>query len=251
MRYAAGLLGAILVVFTLNLHAQANPNYSLPQISAAPTEATPTVMADATPQATPMLALATAPEFGAPGELRSAAPNSISLSDSNSPQQPPPSVYGVFQQYNWQIYGGYSFIRFYLISKPNTILTMNGLDFGAVYFVPKFTWLGVEGQFIGEYGGYIGYTSKLAVGMGGLRFRWSAPRGIELWGHGLIGGSKFVPQTAFGNDSALAYEAGGGVDVGAHHRRIAYRLELDMLGTRYFSTYQYSPRVSDGIVFKF
>ena len=73
------------------------------------------------------------------------SPNSISLSDSNSPQQPPPSVYGVFQQYNWQIYGGYSFIRFYLISKPNTILTMNGLDFGAVYFVPKFTWLGVEG----------------------------------------------------------------------------------------------------------
>ena len=128
---------------------------------------------------------------------------------------------------------------------------MNGLDFGIVYFIPKFTWLGVEGQFVGEYGSYIGYTAKLAVGEGGIRVRWSAPRGIELWGHGLIGGTKFVPQTAFGSDTALAYEAGGGVDVGAHHRRLAYRLELDMLGTRYFSTYQYSPRISVGIVFKY
>jgi hypothetical protein len=244
MRYAAGLLGAIFI-FALNLPAQVNPNYSLRQISSTESEAAPAP----TSEVTPMFALATPPELGAPGELRVAAPSSPTTSDSSAQQQP--TVYGVFQQYNWQIYGGYSFMRFYLISKPNTILTLNGIDFGIVYFIPKVTWLGAEGQFVGEYGGYAGYTAKLAVGMGGLRVRWSAPRGIELWGHGLIGGTKFVPQTAFGSETALAYEAGGGVDVGAHHRRIAYRLELDMVGTRYFSTYQYSPRVSVGIVFKY
>lgn len=244
MRYAAGLLGAILV-FALNLHAQVNPNYSLPQISSTDSEGAPAL----TSEAAPLFALATSPELDAPGDLRSAAPTSSATSGSDAQQQP--TVYGVFQEYNWQIYAGYSFMRFYLISKPNTILTLNGLDLGIVYFIPKVTWLGAEGQFVGEYGGFMGYTAKLAVGMGGLRARWSAPRGIELWAHGLVGGTKFVPQTAFGSDTALAYEAGGGVDVGAHHRRIAYRLELDMVGTRYFSTYQYSPRISVGIVFKY
>lgn len=240
MRYAAGLLGGILL-FALNLHAQVNPNYSLPQISSTDSDAAPAV--------TPMLALAAEPEFEASGESRAAAPSSVALSDSSAQQ--PPSVYGVFQQYNWQIYAGYSFFRFYLVSKPDTILSLNGLDVGIVYYTPKFTSLGVEGQFVGEYGSYIGYTAKLAVGLGGVRYRWSAPRGIELWAHGLIGGTGFVPQTAFGSDAALAYEAGGGVDVSAHHRRLAYRLELDMLGTRYFGTYQLSPRVSVGIVFKY
>ncbi|HXX45326.1 MAG TPA: hypothetical protein VEJ38_11390 [Candidatus Acidoferrales bacterium] len=245
MRYAAGLLGAILV-FALNLHAQVNPNYSLPQISSTDSEAGPAL----TSEAGPLLALAIPPELAAPGELHATAPSSPATSDSGAQQQPP-SVYGVFQEYNWQVYAGYSFMRFYLLSKPDTILTMNGLDVGAVYYIPKITWLGAEGQFVGEYGSFIGNTAKLAVGMGGIRARWSAPRGIEVWAHGLIGGSKFVPRTAFGNETALAYEAGGGVDVGAHHRRLAYRLELDMLGTRFFSTYQYSPRISVGIVFKF
>ena len=197
-----------------------------------------------------MFALGTAPVLGVPAELPAAAPNSPATSGADAPQQPP-SVYGVFQEYNWQIYAGYSFMRFYLVSKPDTILTMNGLDFGIVYYIPKYTWLGVEGQFVGEYGGFIGTTGKLAVGVGGVRVRWSAPRGIEVWGHGLIGGSHFAPQTAFGSQDALGFEAGAGVDVGAHHRRLAYRLELDMVGTRYFSTYQYSPRVGVGIVFKY
>lgn len=241
MRYSVVLLGAILVVFAFNLNAQVNPNYSLPEISPAQDTTAPAVASEASP----LFAFAAPPAIAAPEALSAAAP-------SDSPaQQQPPTVYGVFQQYNWQIYGGYSFFRFYLSSKPDTIVSLNGVDFGIVYFTPKFTWLGVEGQFIGGYGSYLGYSAKFAVGQGGIRYRWSAPRGIELWAHGLIGGTKFLPQTAFGGQTALAYEAGGGVDVAAHHRRIAYRLELDMVGTRYFSTYQLSPRISVGIVFKY
>lgn len=247
MRHGAVLLGAILVVFLLNANAQVNPNYSLPQMSFAQEAAAPAIAA---PEAAPMFALATTPELTAPDALRSAAPISAASSDPAQDQQPP-SVYGVFRQYNWQAYAGYSFFRFYLVSRPNTIISMNGLDFGIVYFVPRFTWLGVEGQFIGEWGSYLGYSAKFAVGQGGVRYRWSAPRGVELWAHGLVGGTHFLPQTAYGGQGAFAYEAGVGADVGAHHRRIAYRLELDMVGTRYFNTYQLSPRISVGVVFKY
>ena len=247
MRYGAVLLGAILVVFALNVHAQVNPNYLLPQVSAADGSASP-----ATDQASaPLLALATMPELDAADASRDAAPSPTASGESAAQPQEPPTVHGVFQQYNWQFYAGYSFFRFYVVSRPNTIITMNGLDFGNIYYVPKFSWLGVEGQFIGEYGGYLGYTGKFAVGMGGLKYRWSAPRAVVLWAHGLVGGTKFVPRTAYGNESAFAYEAGAGVDVGPHDRRLGYRLELDMVGTRYFSTYQYSPRIAIGIVFKY
>lgn len=193
-----------------------------------------------------MFALATTPADAAPAALAVAAPSSPVA--SGEAQQP--TVYGVFKVYNWQLYGGYSFFRFYITSKPSITENMNGIDFGIVYF-PGGNWLGVEGQFVGEFGSLYGESSEFAAGLGGPRFRWSAPRGVELWGHVMVGGTKFIPQTPYGGQTAFAYEAGGGVDVGAHRRRIAYRLEADMVGTRYFSTYQFSPRFSVGIVFKY
>lgn len=244
MRHSVALLGAILFS-AFNLHAQVNPNYSLPQVSPAQDAALPA----SAPEASPLFALASTPAIGALEAPRTAA--SVSSASSDSPAQQPTSVYGVFQNYNWQIYAGYSFFRFYVVSRPNTIESMNGLDLGVVYFLPKVTWLGFEGQYVGEWGSLFAHTSQFDLGLGGARFRWSAPRGMVLWAHVLVGGSTFTPQTAYGGQGAFGYEAGGGVDVGAHHRRIAYRLELDTVGTRYFSTYQYSPRMSVGIVFKY
>jgi hypothetical protein len=81
--------------------------------------------------------------------------------------------------------------------------------------------------------------------------RWSAPRGLELWAHGLVGASHYTPQTAYGNQGAFAYEVGGGLDVTGHHRRFAYRFEANMIGTKYFNTYQVSPMGAAGVVFKF
>jgi hypothetical protein len=51
--------------------------------------------------------------------------------------------------------------------------------------------------------------------------------------------------------NAFSLELGGGVDLMPRHRRLGYRLQADMVATRFFGTYQYSPKISAGIVFKF
>jgi hypothetical protein len=169
----------------------------------------------------------------------------LALRDSSDPS--PQIVQGVFQTYNWQAYVGYTFIWFY--QTPGAQVSTNGFNFGIVYYIKD--WVGVDGEFVATFGSQYGDTAKFLLGMGGLRFRWSAPRGVELWAHGMVGGSHYLPQTANGNAGALGYELGGGVDFNAHHQRIAYRFEADAVGTQYFNTYQFSPKASAGVVFKF
>jgi hypothetical protein len=163
---------------------------------------------------------------------------------SAAPQQ---DVQGVFQNFNWQAYVGYTFVRFYQV--PGIQLNTNGLNFGAIYYFRD--WIGADGEFVATFGSQYGDTAKFLLGMGGGRLRWSAPRGLELWAHALVGGSHYLPRTANGDTGALAYEFGGGVDINAGRRRWAYRFSADVVGTRYFNTYQYSPKFSAGIVFKF
>ena len=111
--------------------------------------------------------------------------------------------------------------------------------------------LGAEGSLTTTFGSISGERSDFVFAGGGPRFRWSAPRGIELWAHGLVGGANFGPRIAgFGQDS-LGYELGGGIDISAHRERLAYRFEADMIGTRLYRVTQYSPKLSVGIVFKF
>lgn len=243
MRHAVVLLGAILI-FTLNVHAQVNPNYSLLELSPAQDIAASAPAASATA----MFALATAPAASVSSGFSAAAPDPLAAS-GRDPQQTP-AVYGVFENYNWRIYAGYSFFRFYIASKPNVTENMNGLDLGVVYY-PHLGWIGVEGQFVGEFGSLFGDSSKFGLGLGGVRFRWSAPRGAEVWAHAMVGGTRFTPQTSFGGQGAFAYELGAGVDLGSYRSRFAIRMEGDLVGTRYFSTYQYSPRAAAGIVFKY
>jgi hypothetical protein len=172
-----------------------------------------------------------------PGGAASTSPNPAS----------PQFTQSVFQHFDWEVYAGYAFVRFYQV--PGVELNTNGLNFGVVYYIKD--WVGAEGEFTGTFGSQYGDTSRFLLGLGGLRFRWSAPRGIELWAHGLIGGSHYLPQTAYGSPGALGYELGGGVDINAHHMRWAYRFAVDAVATQYFSTYQFSPKASAGIVFRF
>ena len=167
---------------------------------------------------------------------------------SSEPAAQQPTVYGVYEVYNWQLYAGYTFVRFYEV--PNVTPNLNGLDLGLVFY-PNGKWIGADGELVAAFGSQAGTSAKFLLAMGGPRFRWSAPRGLELWAHGLVGGTHFLPQTAFGSQSAFAYEVGGGIDISAHRRRVAYRVGADMVGTRYFGTYQYSPRLFVGIVFKY
>lgn len=246
MKQTAVLLGAILVVFSIRANAQENPNYSLPQVS---------LVQDSVPSELPavdtqMFAMNTAPVAGPLAGTSSPAP--LPSSSSSAAPQDRPSVFGVFQNYSWQIYAGYSFFRFYAVGGPRGITeNMNGLDLGIVYFVPKVTWIGIEGQYVGTWGSLFNHGSQFDLGMGGARFRWSIPLGMVIWAHGLGGRTTFIPQTAFGGQNAWAYEVGGGLDIGGHARRWGYRVEADWVGTRYFGTYQNSPRISAGIVFKY
>ncbi|HVB59340.1 MAG TPA: hypothetical protein VNE63_23280 [Candidatus Acidoferrales bacterium] len=166
------------------------------------------------------------------------------------PSEPamPQSVQGVFPSSNWQAYIGYTFVRFYVV--PGTTVNSNGFD-GSLAYYYRGGWFGGEGEFVGAFGSLSGQTSNFLLGAGGPKVRWSGSSGLEIWAHGLVGGAHFSPQTTYGDEQALAYELGAGVDIPGRHQRIAYRLEGDMVGTRFFGSYQYSPKISVGVVYKF
>ena len=165
----------------------------------------------------------------------------------SEPADPPQGVQGVFQTYTWDAYIGYAFVRFYEV--PGTVVNRNGFEYSMTYFFKD--WIGGEGEFTFGHGSVGGQGSRFVTGMGGLHARLPGPRGIELWAHGLAGGAEFSPQTAYGGQKAFAGELGGGVDISSGHRRLAYRIAADMVATRFFSTYQISPKVTAGIVFRF
>lgn len=162
------------------------------------------------------------------------------------PEPPPQDVTSVFETYNFQAYVGYTFFRFYEL--PHLTENMNGFDLNMVYYFKN--WLGAEGDFSGTHATQNDISSWFAFGGGGPRVRWSARRGLELWAHALIGASHFTPQTAFGPQHALAYSFGGGVDL-PFKPRWSLRVGADAVGSQYFSTHQWSPKVSLGVVFKF
>jgi hypothetical protein len=159
----------------------------------------------------------------------------------------PQAVARVFETYSWQAYLGYTFFRFY--ETPQIEQNLNGFNGSVVYYLKD--WLGADGEFMATFGSQSGFPAHYVFGGGGPRFRWLGPRGIELWGHGLLGYVHFTPQTALGPQGAFAYELGGGADLNLRNRRWALRIGADMLGSRFFSTYQFSPKISTGIVFKF
>jgi hypothetical protein len=203
-----------------------------------------------TPFLTPSSAVAAvssatpAPEPAAPAAATAAAADPAPAPD---PQQGPP-VIGVFENYNFQAYLGFSIARFY--EAPHQIQTREGFDASLSYYY-KGGWIAADGELLGTFGTQFNQNSRWVFAGGGPRFRWSGQRHVEFWGHALVGGSHYVPQTAYGGQGAFAYEAGIGADALAHHQRLAYRLEVDMVGTRFFNTYQYSPKASVGIVWKF
>jgi hypothetical protein len=244
MKHAAFLLGAILLFVTSSsaqdtsanslLFAPSDPDLALAEFTSVPSE--PLVLASA-------------------ARLASTEPRATPTIGSESSSEPPaqqPRVFGVFETYKWQAYVGYAFFRFYAF--PGRKENMNGIDLGAVYY-PSAPWIGVDGDILAQFGTFhnqnVYQSSRFTSYMGGPRFRWQGPRGIELWAHGLAGFAKFLPQTAEGGQTAFSYEAGGGMDLGVYRRRLAYRIEADAVGTHLFHTYQVSPKISVGVVYRF
>lgn len=160
------------------------------------------------------------------------------------PATPAPSSIGVFNEFPMEVYFGYTFYSFHQL--PSDTQNLNGFNLSVQYYLNN--WLGLDGEFASAWGSQ---SSHGCFGGGGARARWSAGRGIEVWGHGMFGGSCYNVQTPYGGTTSLAYQVGGGIDIDAHHHRWAYRIAGDMVGTNFYNTHQYSPKISAGIVFKF
>jgi hypothetical protein len=173
-------------------------------------------------------------------------PNASAL--AAAPEPAPQGVYGVLQNYNWQAYAGYTHFTFYEI--PGVTGNLNGFNMSLVFY-PHGGHIGADGEFAAAFAPEAGVNTTMALGMGGARYRVDAGHGIELWAHGLVGGAHFTPQTAYGSTNAFAFEVGGGVDLNPRHGRLGYRAQVDMVGTRFFGTHQYNPKISLGIVYKF
>jgi len=242
MKCPAVVLGVVL--FAATVSAQSNSNG--PRLPVAPALAAAGDVASATAP-TPLLFADASPSSADAGFAAVAAfPVSSAGADPAAAQLAPLGTRGF---YDWQLYAGYTFFNFYEI--PNLHNVENGFDFGVTYF-PGGGWIGGEGDLMATFGAQAGCISKFTLASGGVRFRWQGPRGTQLWVHGLAGGTHFFPQTAYGGQNSLGFVMGGGLDVSrAGWRRLALRLEVDAVGTRFFNTYQYSPKVSAGIVFKF
>jgi hypothetical protein len=173
-------------------------------------------------------------------------PTDPALMLAPAPAPKPQDVTSVYENYAWQAYLGYSFMRFYEL--PNITKNTNGYNFSLVYYIKDH--LGIDGEFQGDHLSQGGTGGWFLFAGGGARFRWALPRNMEIWAHGLGGWSHFTPQTAAGNRQSPAFEAGGGLDI-AFRSRLSLRFAADCVGTYYFGTYQFSPKGSAGIVFKF
>ncbi|MFZ3214606.1 MAG: hypothetical protein WA192_00935 [Candidatus Acidiferrales bacterium] len=234
MKYISVLLGGLLLIA---VSAGAQSNFASSVSLAAPsfttfsvTPATPAVPANPISNSTVVLA---SPAFATPAPPPPAAM--------------PQDVQGVFEKYSWDVYAGYSFLRFYEV--PGTVSNMNGVNGSAVYWYRD--WLGADAEISATYGSQPGQNSWLIFAGLGPRFRWVGPRGIDLWAHALAGGMYITPQTPYGSQGAPAGMAGVGVDLNAHGRHMALRFAVDGIASRYFNTYQISPKASVGLVYKF
>lgn len=175
--------------------------------------------------------------------LLAALPAAAAPAPAPAPQQ----VQGVFPITYWQASFGYSYMRFYQL--PNTAVNTNGFDLSMAYFFKP--WLAGEGEISGGLGSQIGERAKSVFSGAGLRARRAGPRATELWIHGVAGVAHFEPKTTFGGENALGFELGGGIDLNTRRERMAYRLEADFIETSFFGTYQVSPKLAAGVVYKF
>ena len=175
--------------------------------------------------------------------LRGALLNSARPAPAPAPQE----IEGVFPSYFWQASVGFTYTRFYEV--PGTVVSTSGFNGSMAYYVKP--WVAAEGVIDAGVGKQLGQSVQSVFTGAGLRLSASQSDALTFWIHGDAGEAHFSPKTSFGGENAFGYQAGAGVDVSPRHHKLAYRLGVDMLGTSFFGTYQVSPKVSAGIVYKF
>ena len=177
-----------------------------------------------------------------------AASTAAATAEPGAAEPSPAGVFGVFERYPVQAYAGYTFVNFHMV--PGVTGYMNGFNISMVYY-PMSQRFGGDGEMLAVFGTLKPFNSHLVTALGGLRCRFGVTRRAEWWIHGLAGESNLLPQTAYGKQSAFTYEAGAGLDLTPGKGHLAYRVQADALGSRFFGTYQINPKISAGIVLKF
>jgi hypothetical protein len=153
---------------------------------------------------------------------------------------------GAFPQRGLELGFGYSFFHFN--SGHNLSPNLNGFNLSLAYYFKNM--LGGEVEMTGALGSQFGESARFAFVGAGPRVRLTGPAKLEVWVHGLVGYAHYVPQTALGNEGAFGFELGGGVDYRTRYW-LSYRVAADMIGSTLFSSTQFSPKVSAGIVINF
>lgn len=248
MKYVAPACGAIFAVLIVACGAAAQAGPEEP-VAVSSTASGPFAVELGVPPALPSFAMAD-PTAGtmaamAPASEPMAASQKDAPASGAGADVPPQGVYGVFPSYRYQVYAGYTFVRFYVI--PNVEENTNGLNFSIAYYFRDS--IAADGEAAVTFGSLSGENSRFFLGMGGARYRVPVG-GADVWVHGLAGYAHLSPQTAYGGEDGFGYEVGGGVDVTPRHMRVSWRIEADMVGTHLFGTYQYSPKISFGVVYK-
>jgi len=252
MRHVLFLFGLVLLV-TGASYAQsssANPLLLAAPFTISSTSSTGDVSAVSASASSTALSLSPASVAPSSGDSLAANPfSSASVSSGSAPSAAPDPQYvqGVFFNYNWRAYLGYTYTHF--SAQGGISRNQNGFNLGIVRYFNS--WFGIEGEMFATHDSPNNQSSWFLFGGGGPRFRWQARRGIEVFAHALGGYSHLTPQTAFGNQEAFGYELGGGADFPTRWRRIGLRAGADMIATRYFGNNQFNPKIYGGVVFKF
>lgn len=188
------------------------------------------------------------PSEGA-GSLALATPSTAAGAAAAEPAAATPRprfVFGVRDDYRWQLGLGVEFFRF---QSSRIDASLVGLNTTLTYFTND--WFAVEGNVVTGFAPeiYDREHVKYFGGGGGIRIgsrraRW------EPWGHALVGGGHLQPQTAGSSKNALTVQAGGGVDFRLH-ARLSLRAEGDYVFSTFFGQHQNDYQGAAGIVFHF
>jgi hypothetical protein len=244
MRHVLFLSGLVLFVTGAS---KAQGSATNPLLLAAPFAISSTGDVAAASTSTSSAALSLSPVSIGPSSGDSVAANPFASAPTPTAAPDPQYVQGVFVNYDWRAYLGYTYTHF--SAQGGISRNQNGFNWGIVRYFNS--WFGIEGEMFATHDSPNNQSSWFLFGGGGPRFRWQARKGIEVFAHALVGYSHLTPQTAFGTQEAFGYELGGGAEFPTPWRRIGLRAGADMIGTRYFGNNQFNPKIYGGVVFKF
>lgn len=155
-----------------------------------------------------------------------------------------------------QIFGGYSYLRPGVMPGFATHPNLSGWEAAGTYNPLK--WLGVTGDFSGNYGTLNGVGIHLQNYLFGPQVRM--PGRIAPFAHVLIGESRGDVLGTSASSTAFALQFGGGIDISEvpaeatsfHAPSLSFRpIQIDELVTQFGSATQHSLRVSIGLVLNF